>query len=348
VAVRPEHLYKAVGLLFLVLLLHTFFGPISRVFLLVYAAAIVAVAMNVLVAPFASHRRIASGLLGLAIFVAIGLGLWLAVPALASQLRGLSGELPRLEQHAADLSAWVRNQTGLNVELMGPQAREFVRDFFAGAEVIGTAWGVIEGLFLPLVIIIGAIYAVAKPNDRLLNPVLHAVPADRREDFRRLFLLLGGRIRGWVKGTLMAMIAVGVLTTLGLWIIGVEYALLLGLISGILEIIPLAGPWVAGAIAVGIAFLDDPTKALYVAILMLAIQQLESNLITPIVMSQAAEVHPFVTLFALFFFGSLFGFLGVILALPLVLLLWTVLEVLWVERAIKAGGDEIEPVVREG
>ena len=78
-----------------------------------------------------------------------------------------------------------------------------------------------------------------------------------------------------------------------------------------------------------------------------AIQQLESNLITPIVMAKVADVHPFVTLFAILLFGSLFGFLGVLLALPLVLLFWTFVQVLWVERAIHAGDDRIPPIVDE-
>ncbi len=88
-------------------------------------------------------------------------------------------------------------------------------------------------------------------------------------------------------------------------------------------------------------------KGLWTAVAILAIQQVESQLVTPLVMAKAAEVHPFVTLFAIVLFGGLFGFLGILLALPLVLLLWTVTQVLWVERAIGTGHDRIEPVVEE-
>ncbi len=346
-AIAPEHLYKAVGLLFLFLIFFSYFEQISRVLLIVYAAAILAVALNVLVRLVPTNRRVVSGVLGLAIFGIIGATLWFAVPALTSQLRSLAGEGPRFQEQLDNLSAWIRDSTGLNVELVGSNARAFVGDLFAGPEMLGTAWGVVEGLFLPLVILVGALYAVAKPNEQLLSPLLHVVPATRRDDFRRLFAILGDRLKGWVKGTLLAMVAVGILTTIGLWVIGVRYSLLLGVASGLFEVVPLVGPWVAGVIAVAVAFVDDPTHAIWVALLMLAIQQLESNVITPIAMSQAAEVHPFVTLFALFFFGSIFGFLGIILAVPLVLLVWTTVEVLWVDRAINAEHDRIEPVVRE-
>jgi predicted PurR-regulated permease PerM len=343
----PEHLYKAVGLLFLFLVFHSYFAQITRVLLIGYAAVILAVALNVLVRLVPTHRRLVSAGLGLLIFGLIGLTLWIAVPALTNQLRGLAGEAPRFQEQLDLLSGWIRDRTGLNVELLGPSTQALFGDMFAGPDVLGTAWGVVEGLFLPLVVLVGALYAVAKPNEKLLSPLLHVVPRERREDFRHLFSLLGERLKGWVKGTLVSMFVVGLLTGVGLWMLGVRYSLLLGVVSALLEIIPLVGPWVAGGAAVAVAFVHDPTSALWVALLMVVIQQLESNLITPLVMSQAAEVHPFVTLFALFFFGSIFGFLGIILALPLVLLVWTTVEVLWVDRAIQAEGDRIEPLVRE-
>ena len=345
--VEPEHLYKAVGLLFLFLVFYAHFDQITRGLLLVYAAAIVAIALNELVKLVPAQRRLVSVGLGLVIFAASAFTLWTAVPALAEQLRGLTAEFPRLQQQAEQLTLWLERQTGLNVELIGSQTGSFLRALFTQPDVLGTAWGLIEAVFLPVIILIGALFAVARPNERLLSPLLHVVPRDRRDDFRRLFELLGSRLRGWVKGALLSMVAVGALTALGLWVIGVRYSLLLGVISGLLEIIPFAGPFLAGAIAVSVAILDDPTLALWVALLMLVIQQLESNFITPLVMSRAAEVHPFVTLFALFFFGSLFGFLGIILSVPLVLLVWTMVEVLWVERAINAERDHIEPIVRE-
>lgn len=342
--IQPEHLYKAVGLFILGLLFYSFFDPISRVLLVVYAAAIVAVALNVIVGLVPGYRGLMSALLGVAIFAAFSALLWFGIPAIAEQMRGLTAELPRIRALITQWGDWLQQRTGINIEIIGDSV---VDSALEDAQILGRARSVGEAILFPLLIIIGAIFAVARPNERLLSPLLHAVPRDRRDSFRELFVLLGQRLKGWVRGTLLAMVAVGLLTTIGLWIIGVRFALLLGLISGLFEIIPILGPWVAGALAVGVALLDDPTKALYVAILMIVIQQVESNLITPVVMSRAAQVHPFITLFSLLFFGSFFGFLGVILAVPLVILVWTVVEVLWVDRAIGAEGDQIEPVVRE-
>ena len=341
---QPEHLYKAVGLLLLGLLFYAFFEPVSRVLLAVYAATIVAVALNVVVALIPGPRTVISAGLGVLIFAALGAALWFGIPALADQVRGLASEIPRIRALIVQWSEWLQQRIGLDIEILGDSV---MSNALEDTEILGRARTLGEALFLPLIILIGGIFAVGKPNERLLSPLLHAVPRERRDSFRDLFALLGDRLKGWVRGTLLAMIAVGVLTTIGLSIIGVRYAFLLGLISGVLEIVPFVGPWVAGALAVAVALLDDPTTALYVVILMLVIQQVESNLITPLVMSRAAQVHPFVTLFSLLFFGSFFGFLGVILAVPLVILVWTVVEVLWVDRAIGAHGDKIEPLVRE-
>ncbi|CAN5814712.1 hypothetical protein BH23GEM6_BH23GEM6_08020 [soil metagenome] len=346
----PEHLYKAAGLLFLFALLFRYFDPLIHVFLIIYAAAILAVALNVIVRLFPAGRRWVTAGLGVVIMGLLALTIWWAVPALMGQIRGFSEEMPRLQQQVAEISAWLSQRTGLNIDLFGEPSQRFFRNFVAGLQgddFLGRAVGLLEIAFLPLIILFGGLFAVAKPNDRLLAPLLRAVPRDRRLAFRRLFELLGQRLRGWVKGTLMAMLAVGLLMTGALTLVGVPYALVLGLFAGIVEFIPLLGPWIGGFLAVAIAFLGDPQKALWTIIAVLAIQQLESNVITPLVMARAARVHPFVTLFALLLFGSLFGFLGILLSVPLVLLIWTLVEVLWVERAIDTDEDPIAPVVKE-
>lgn len=347
---RPEHLYKAVGLALLAALFYRFFDEVTRVLLTVYAAAILAVAFNIVVGLFPRQRRWVSALLGVLVIGGIGATLWLGVPALADQLRGVTDRVPELESRLQEWSGWLQQQTGLNVRITGERIQEYLQNFFAdmqGGEVLGRAWSLLDFLILPLLILVGGLYAVGNPNDRLLTPLLRGVPRDRRLAFRRVLELLGSRLRGWVAGTLISMLIVGVLTTVTLYLLGAPYALLLGTLNGVLEFVPIIGPWVGGSIAVLVTFLDSPSLAIAVLVAVIAIQQLESNLITPLVMSKAAEVHPFITVFAIFLFGALFGFLGILLALPLVLLLWTMVEVLWVERAIDTDEDPIEPVVHE-
>jgi predicted PurR-regulated permease PerM len=140
---------------------------------------------------------------------------------------------------------------------------------------------------------------------------------------------------------------VGILSTIAFTIIGIPNALALGVISGLFEFIPIFGPWIGGGVAALVALVDDPMKAVWTVLAAIVIQQIESYVITPWAMSHSAKLHPYITLFALVVFGALFGFLGILMALPLALLVWTVVQVLWVERTIDTDTDEIAPLVEE-
>ncbi len=350
VAVRPEHLYKAVGLLFLFALVFHYLEAIIQVALLAFAAVIAAIVLNAIVQTLPGKRGWLAGLLGIVILGVAGAVLWFGLPLLFAQVRDLAGRAPEFSALLARVEDWLQANTGLNVDLVGPRAQDFLREAFlstggGGGELLSRAQGVLGSLLIPLLILFGGLFAVGKPNEQLLSPLLRAVPRDRRLAFRRIFQLLGDRILGWVRGVLIGMVAVAVLSYVGYTIAGVPNSLALAVVAGLTEAIPLLGPWIGGSIAVAAGLLESPTTGLYAAVVALAVQQLENNLIVPFAMSQAAEVHPFVTLFALVLFGTLFGFLGVLLSIPLVLLIETILEVLWVERAIDTDEDAIEPVV---
>ena len=266
------------------------------------------------------------------------------------QMRGLVDALPMME---AELEAWgdlVHEWSGIDLDVVGEALRERAQSLLgniSGSDVIGRAGGLIEALAVPVLIFFGGLFALANPNERLLVPLLRVVPASRRDAVRRVFTLLGDRLSGWIEGQLVAMATIGVLATVAFTVIGVPYALLLGVVNGIAEFVPIVGPWAGGIPAVIVAFLDEPSKGLWTLVAILGMQLIESQIVTPVVMSRAANVHPFVTLFAIILFGGLFGFMGVLLALPLVLLFWTVVEVLWVEETIGTGRDPIEPIVEE-
>jgi predicted PurR-regulated permease PerM len=350
VFLRPGHLYRAVWLAFLLALLFHFFGTIAETLLLAYAAAILAVALNALTSRLPLNRKWVAALTGIAFLGGVVALLWFGAPAVVAQFRDLAGDLPRVQAQIRQWAEWVHQQTGIRLPLGGrggggglqqvlPQVR--------GGEVLGRAAGLLEVILLILIVLFGGLYALASPNEHLLNPLLRAVPAGTRPAVYRIFDLLGKRLVGWLKGTGMAMLAVGSLSILAFSIIGVPNALALGLLNGLVEFIPIFGPWIGGAAAILVAFIADPVKGAYVAVAALAIQQIEANVITPWAMSREAEVHPFVTLFALLLFGGLFGFMGIFLALPLVIFFWTVIQVLWVERTIDTDQDRIAPVVQE-
>lgn len=351
VVIEREHLYKAVALAFLLAVVYRYLDAVVQVFLLAYAAAILAVLFNAVVRRFPLERRWMTALLGVLILASLAALLWFGIPLLLAQLRDLVRRGPEFAEQLRGAERWLELRTGMELSLLPADAREILQRTFAGAgsqgSILSRASGVLGALLLPLLVIFGALYATGKPNQQLLSSLMRAVPRDRRLAARRVLQLLGDRILGWGRGLLVSMGAVGVLSFVLYSVIGVPNAFLLAVIAALTEAIPLVGPWIGGATAVAVAAVDDPTKALWTAGAAVVIQQVEGNVIMPFAMSRAAEVHPFVTLFALLLFGTLFGFLGVLLSIPLVLLIATLVEVLWVERAIDTDEDAIAPVVEE-
>ena len=133
------------------------------------------------------------------------------------------------------------------------------------------------------------------------------------------------RMAGWFWGEIILMIIVGLLTYVGLSLMGMKYALALAVLSGLLEVIPNLGPITATIPAFFIGLSQSYVSGLSMIALYLAIQELENHLIVPIVMKKAVGIHPIITLIALIIGGKLAGFMGVILAIPTTIFLETIL-----------------------
>src|SRR5690606_20455728 len=180
----------------------------------------------------------------------------------------------------------------------------------------GILFSVGDGLANLIILLVGGIFLAARP--RLYRTgLIKLVPPSNRGDAATALDDCRSALGLWLKGRLLAMVMVGVLTGTGLWLIGIPSYLALGLLAALLEFIPFFGPILAAVPALLLALLIGPTEALLVLILFLVIQQLEGNLISPIIQHHAVELPPALLLFALLAFGILFGVLGVVLAEPL-------------------------------
>lgn len=176
--------------------------------------------------------------------------------------------------------------------------------------------GVLLAFFLTL-------YLAADPK-LYVGGLLRVVPVDRRPRALGIAREVATTLNRWLAAQGVSMLVIGVITTITLYALDVKAALALGVLAGISEFVPLFGPIVSAIPAIGIAFVDSPTKALYVVIAYVAIQQVESNLLTPLVMKRGVDVPPVVTILAGTVMTILFGFLGLLVAVPVAAALLTI------------------------
>jgi predicted PurR-regulated permease PerM len=178
-----------------------------------------------------------------------------------------------------------------------------------------------------------AIYLAAQP-DRYRQMCLRLLPPRRQAALSGVFDATGEILRRWLVGQLVVMAIIGVLSGFGLWLLGIESAIALGLIGGFLCFIPYVGAVVAAVPATLVALTQGPTYALSVIAMYAAVHFVEGNFITPFVQAEATSLPPVLSLLSIVAFGVLLGPASVLIAAPLTLFLMVVVELLYVEETL--------------
>ncbi|MEO5566897.1 MAG: AI-2E family transporter [Gemmatimonadaceae bacterium] len=184
-----------------------------------------------------------------------------------------------------------------------------------------------------LLIIFLAIYIAADP-DLYHRGMIAMFPRRHRPRVGEVFSAIAGVLRKWLVTQLIAMTAIGVVTTIVLLILDVKAAFALGVIAGLLEFVPTVGPILSGVPAVAMAFLDSPQKALYVGIAYIGIQFLENHLLIPLLMKGGMDLPPALTIIAQALMALVFGFIGLMCAVPLLAAGMVAFKMLYLERVI--------------
>jgi len=195
--------------------------------------------------------------------------------------------------------------------------------------VFGTATAVLE-IFAVWVL---AVFWVMRPREYAATAV-SLFPKEKEKRVSGVLAAMGEALRGWSVGTLVSMAIIGGLTGLGLFLLGVEGWLTLAAIAIFGEFIPLAGPILAAIPALAVALSQSPQTALWVALLYLATQQLEGNVVQPLVMRRAVDIRPPVLILWQMLFAMGFGFLGLLVATPLLAVLQAALRKGYVEDTL--------------
>lgn len=190
--------------------------------------------------------------------------------------------------------------------------------------------------FLDIItVIILSIYMLLE-RDKILNFIVRILGLNKKR-FLRVYILVENQIGAWLRGQLILGLIIGLVTWIGLTILGIKYAIPLALIAGALELLPLLGPIISAAIVAVVAFSMNPITGLLSLLLAFIIQQLENNLLVPKIMQKAVGLSPVVTLLSIIIGSKLIGISGAILAIPLA----AVFSVL-IDNYINTTQDEIK------
>ena len=189
----------------------------------------------------------------------------------------------------------------------------------AAGNVLGGAFGVITGTFGFAVTLFGVVFIAAYllvDVRRFEAAFLSAAPHDYRRDAKTLWDAFGYSLSRYLGGLALVLAIQGAVSAVGLLLLGVPYALVLGAFVSVAAVIPYLGAWLSAIPAVIVALTVSPTTALLTALLFLGIQQLEGNFLTPKIQGNTLRVHPVLVLLAVIIGGGLGGIVGVIVAVP--------------------------------
>ncbi|WP_410217488.1 AI-2E family transporter [Paracoccus sp. (in: a-proteobacteria)] len=326
------------GVAILLLVAATWFW--SDILLLVFAAILIAIALRA--GAHGLNRLVGLNVkLGVAVVLLVVLGaLWgavrLAGPSISDQFTQLVDALPRswdelnqrLPGNGLGDAVMEQVQETTNIEEDASQLAQRLPDLFGW--VSGALNSVFSGLSsLFLMLIVSLYVAIEAPLYR--RGAIRLVPMRHRGRAASIMDELGSQLGRWMAGQAFDMFVVAILAGIGLWLLGVPLAFILALIAGITNIVPIVGPFASGAIAVLVSLSQGVETAVYVAILFTAIQMFEGEVLMPLIQRYAVELPPALTILAIVAFGGLFGFVGVVLATPLLIVVMLLVQRIYVQ-----------------
>ena len=331
----PHVAYRAVLLAAGLLLFGLLFRQLVTLLLAILITIVVAIPLAA--AATRLERRGVPRALGALLGLVGGLGVLalivgLLIPPFVDQTNEFVNNVPNVVD---DLENVYADWTGQDPGQVGDRVQNFFEKWTDDPEkLIGpiTSIGLnIAGVLAALVLILITAYYMAVRPEPLVDGLVSLFPPPRREHARYVLERLRRAWIGWMEGVAIDMLATFVLLYIGLTLIGLDYAIFFAVLSALLVVVPYFGS-IAGAIPpVLFALTDSPGKAVLALVVYIAVQQFESNITIPIVMSQRVKLHPAMIAIGVVVVGQLFGFVGLFVAVPILSLLVIVVEEFWVK-----------------
>lgn len=248
------------------------------------------------------------------------------VPAITKQFTALANELPRYADITLDFFddfaqsteyRWLINEQNDLLETAEQRLMEFANtlpDTITAS--ISNILGVIANIAIILVTVPFLLFYMFKDGHRFPQAIAKFLPSSYRDEGLQVLKETGETLSSYIQGQVTVALAVGTLAFIGYLIIDLPYALVLALVVAVTNIIPYIGPILGGAPAVIVALFDSPTKALLVLLVIVVAQQVEGNVLSPLILGKSLDTHPATIIIILLAAGNLAGVLGMVLAVP--------------------------------
>ncbi|WP_380872356.1 AI-2E family transporter [Sphingomonas sp. DBB INV C78] len=309
--------------------------------LLLFACALVSLILLTL--THALRRRcnlpfaIALGLVVLAIIGLLGAAVTFFGATIQGEFAELANRLP---------DAWASVQQRMQMSPLGAavllKAQELAPSGQAIVNLATTALAAVGGALSGLaIVLVGGLYLAAQPTLYSIG-LLRMIPARARGPAAETLDAVAISLRNWLKGQALGMLFVGVATGTGLWFVGVPAAWAIGLVAGLAEFVPYAGIFLAAIPAVVLGFGQGTSTGLWTMGVLIAVQQLQGNLVMPVLQNRMVDLPPAITIFGIIASGILFGVPGVLLATPLTIVVLVLIRRLYLhedKQEVLASGD---------
>ena len=272
-------------------------------------------------------RGIAIGIIFLVALAVLAGILAAVIPPTIEQSREFIEDFPAFFREAREtVEGWIARYE----HLIPPEARDLAEEALAGAgsilagaakTLISRTWGVVSGsfaLFLGIATAPVLIFYMMKDSGQVKSSLCAPFPAGVRRHLQEILDIADRTVGAYIRGQLTLGLIVGVFVTVGLLLIGVPFAFILGIVAGLTELIPIIGPWIGGAAGVLVTLATAPDKVLWVILLYLVVQLLENTLLVPRVQGNTLKLHPIAVIMVITIGSQYFGLWGVILGPPLV------------------------------
>lgn len=268
-------------------------------------------------------------------FVIFGLLCWFMGTKIQVQVASLSNDLPLVIQHAeAKIKENTLSAKALDSIIAKNDSQKLLNTV---QNIFSTGFGVLGNLYI--IIFLGIFFTVS-PN-LYKDGIIKLVPKNSKPDAKHILERISTSLKGWLKGMMIAMAFIALLTTVGLTIIGIPMTLALAIIAGLLNFIPNFGPLVAMIPAVLLGLVKSTNTAIVVAALYVLIQAIESNVITPLVQKRMINLPPALTIISQLIMGTLTGLLGILLATPLLAIIIVLVDELYVKKQEETENPQI-------